>query len=365
MTVQRKSALPKERFHNARILVVDDQPGNVRLLEVFLAEAGYQHVEGITDPTLVLERMDSAPLDLILLDMRMPVLDGLSVLALLQEPIHQEGLQVIVLTAQTERETRLAALSLGARDYLVKPFDTDEVLCRIRNALESRFLYQDREGEAERLEELVTQRTEQLIETQFELMRCLARAGEFRDSDTGSHIFRVSIGCHMLARAAGLPRQQTELIRYAAMMHDIGKIGISDQLLLKPGKLTPEEFEEIKIHCQFGVDILGDYNADVTKMARDIAFTHHERWDGKGYPSGLLGEQIPIAGRITAIIDVYDALTSVRPYKRAFSTDEALTIIRESAGTQFDPQLVEHFIAIYPEFQQQMEALSRDQFVAG
>ena len=129
--------------------------------------------------------------------------------------------------------------------------------------------------------------------------------------------------------------------------------------------MTPEEFEEIKIHCQFGVDILGDYNADVTKMARDIAFTHHERWDGKGYPSGLLGEQIPIAGRITAIIDVYDALTSVRPYKRAFSTDEALTIIRESAGTQFDPQLVDHFIAIYPEFQQQMEALSRDQFVAG
>lgn len=360
MTAYRKSTLPKERFHNARILVVDDQPGNVRLLEVFLAEAGYQHVEGITDPTLVLERMDSAPLDLMLLDMRMPVLDGLSVLALIQEAIHQESLQVIVLTAQTERETRLAALSLGARDYLVKPFDTDEVLCRIHNALESRFLYQDREGEAERLEELVTQRTEQLVETQFELVRCLARAGEFRDSDTGSHIFRVSIGCHLLARAAGLPRQQTELIRYASMMHDIGKIGIADQLLLKPGKLTPEEFEQIKIHCQFGVDILGDYNADVTKMAREIAFTHHERWDGKGYPSGLIGEQIPIEGRITAIIDVYDALTSVRPYKRAFSADEALTIIRDSAGTQFDPQLVEHFFAIYPEFQKQMQALSRD-----
>jgi len=360
MTSHKKSTLAKERFHNARILVVDDQPGNVRLLEVFLAEAGYQHVEGITDPTQVLERMDREPLDLMLLDMRMPVLDGLSVLTLLQEAIHQEGLQVIVLTAQTERETRLAALSLGARDYLVKPFDTDEVLCRIHNALESRFLYQDREGEAERLEELVTQRTEQLIETQFELVRCLARAGEFRDNDTGSHIFRVSIGCHLLARAAGLPRQQTELIRYASMMHDIGKIGIADQLLLKPGKLTPEEFEQIKIHCQFGVEILGDYNADVTKMAREIAFTHHERWDGKGYPSGLIGEQIPIEGRITAIIDVYDALTSARPYKQAFSADDALAIIRDSAGTQFDPQLVEHFFAIYPEFQKQMQALSSD-----
>lgn len=360
MKMEKPSVLARERFHNARILVVDDQPGNVRLLEVFLGEAGYQHVEGITDPTLVLERMDNGPLDLMLLDMRMPVLDGLSVLSLLQEPIHQEGLQVIVLTAQTERETRLAALSLGARDYLVKPFDTDEVLCRIHNALECRFLYQDRAGEAERLEGLVTQRTEQLVETQFELVRCLARAGEFRDSDTGSHIFRVSIGCHMLAQAAGLPRREIELIRYASMMHDIGKIGIADQILLKPGKLTPEEFEQIKIHCQFGVDILGDYNADVTRMAREIAFTHHERWDGKGYPSGLAGEQIPIEGRITAIIDVYDALTSERPYKRAFSADDALAIIRESAGTQFDPQLVEHFVDIYPEFKKQMEQFSRD-----
>lgn len=360
MSLHKRSVIAQERFEHARILVVDDQPGNVRLLEVFLAEAGYRHVEGMTDPTQVLERMDNGPLDLLLLDMRMPVLDGLSVLALLQEAIRQDGLQVIVLTAQTERETRLAALSLGARDYLVKPFDTDEVLCRIRNALESRFLYQDREGEAERLEVLVTRRTEQLIETQFELVRCLARAGEFRDSDTGSHIFRVSIGCHLLAQAAGLPPQQVELIRYAAMMHDIGKIGIADQLLLKPGKLTPEEFEQIKAHCQFGVDILGDYNADVTRMARQIAFTHHERWDGQGYPSGLAGEQIPIEGRITAIIDVYDALTSERPYKSALSPQDALAIIRAGAGSQFDPELVEHFIAIYPEFLRRMQHLARE-----
>lgn len=360
MRPPRQTALSKERFAAASILVVDDQPGNVRLLEVLLAEAGYRQVEGMTDPTQVLERLDRAPLDLMLLDMRMPVLDGLSVLSLLQDSIHQEGLQVIVLTAQTERETRLAALSLGARDYLVKPFDTDEVLCRIHNALESRFLYQDRDGEAERLEELVAQRTEQLIETQFELVRCLARAGEFRDSDTGSHIFRVSVGCHLLAQAAGLPRQQVELIRYAAMMHDIGKIGIADQLLLKPGKLTPAEFEQIKAHCQFGVDILGDYNADVTRMARQIAFTHHERWDGKGYPSGLAGERIPIEGRITAIIDVYDALTSERPYKSPLPADEALAIIVDGAGSQFDPRLVEHFVAIYPEFRQQMLRFARD-----
>ena len=359
MTARRQSALASERFHNARILVVDDQPGNVRLLEVFLAEAGYQRVEGITDPTLVLESMDRDPVDLMLLDMRMPVLDGLSVLSLLQDAIHHEGLQVIVLTAQTERETRLAALSRGARDYLVKPFDTEEVLCRIHNTLESRFLYQDREGEAERLEALVTRRTEQLIETQFELMRCLARAGEFRDSDTGSHIIRVSIGCHLLARAAGLPPEKMELIRYAAMMHDIGKIGISDQLLLKPEKLTPEEFEEIKNHCRFGVDILGNHPADVTQMARVIAYTHHERWDGKGYPSGLAGEEIPIEGRITAIIDVYDALTSERPYKKPFTSEQALDIIRKGAGSQFDPTLVAHFLEIYDQFQLQMHALSK------
>ncbi len=357
MTLAQRSAIAEERFRNARILIVDDQPGNVRLLEVFLAEAGYRHIAGTTDPTSVLERLDAAPLDLLLLDMRMPVLDGLSVLQLLHEAIHQEGLQVIVLTAQTERETRLAALGLGARDYLVKPFDTEEVLCRIRNALETRFLYQDRAGEAERLEELVGKRTEQLIETQFELVRCLARAGEFRDSDTGSHILRVSVGCHLLAQAAGLPRERVELIRYAAMMHDIGKIGIADQVLLKPTRLTPEEFEQIKEHCQFGVDILGDYNADVTQMAREIAFTHHERWDGKGYPCGLAGEAIPIEGRITAIIDVYDALTSERPYKSAMSAEDALAIVRDSAGSQFDPALVAHFLAIYPEFQRQMQRL--------
>lgn len=351
MNEQKQSILPPERFHNARILVVDDQPGNVRLLEIFLAEAGYTRVEGITDPTQVLECIDREPLDLMLLDMRMPVLDGLSVLSLLHETIHQEGLQVIVLTAQTERETRLAALSRGARDYLVKPFDTDEVLCRIHNALETRFLYQDREGEAERLETVVTERTGQLIETQFELVRSLARAGEFRDSDTGAHIIRVSLGCFLLAEAANLPRQQTELIRYASMMHDIGKIGIADHLLLKPGKLTPEEFEQMKTHCQFGVDILGDYNSDVTIMARNIALTHHEHWDGKGYPHGLTGENIPIEGRITAVIDVYDALISVRPYKRAFSIPEALAIIRDSAGQHFDPTLVKHFLAIQPELE--------------
>jgi putative two-component system response regulator len=354
------SVLPKSRFENARILVVDDQPGNVRLLEVFLAEAGYRHVEGITDSTRVLECLDREPVDLILLDMRMPVLDGLGVLTLLDDAIHQEGLQVIVLTAQTERETRLAALERGARDYLVKPFDNEEVLCRIRNALETRFLYQDRETEAERLEVLVEERTQLLTETQFELVRCLARAGEFRDNDTGSHILRVSLGCHMLAKAAGLPRKEVELIRYASMMHDIGKIGVPDEVLLKPARLTPDEFEHMKMHCKVGVDILGDYDADVTRMARDIALTHHERWDGTGYPNGLKGEEIPISGRITSIIDVYDALISTRPYKKAFSIDEALQMIRDGAGRQFDPTLVDHFFAIQGDFQQQMRALAHE-----
>jgi len=360
MNFHGRTSLASSRFHDARILIVDDQPGNVRLLEVFLAEAGFRRVEGITDSTRVLECLDREPADLLLLDMRMPVLDGLGVLTLLDDAIHGEGLQVIVLTAQTERETRLAALAAGARDYLVKPFDNDEVLSRIRNALETRFLYQDRENEAERLERLVEERTRLLSETQFELVRCLARAGEFRDNDTGSHILRVSLGCFMLAKRAGLPRKETELIRYASMMHDIGKIGVSDDVLLKPARLTPDEFEHMKTHCKVGVDILGDYDADVTRMARDIAFTHHERWDGEGYPRGLKGEEIPISGRITAIIDVYDALISVRPYKKALTIDEALQMIRDGAGRQFDPTLVAHFMDIQDEFQQQMSMLSPD-----
>lgn len=359
MNSRAKGRIAGERIRAARILVVDDQPSNVRLLEASLAEAGYLRVEGITDPTQVLETIDREPVDLILLDIRMPVLDGMAILTLLQEAIHQEGLQIIVLTAQTERETLLAALAKGARDYIVKPFDNEEVLYRIHNALEARFLYQDRENEAERLEKMVTKRTEQLVETQFELVRCLARAGEFRDSDTGSHILRVSLGCYLLAASAGLPRQTVELIRYAAMMHDIGKIGVPDQILLKPGRLTAEEFEIIKTHCQFGVDILGDYDADVTRMARSIAFTHHERWDGKGYPVGLKGEEIPVEGRITAIIDVYDALTSERPYKRAYPVEEALQVIGEGAGTLFDPQLVQCFLSIQEEFQGRLKELSR------
>lgn len=361
MNLQGFSPFDDARFQAARILIVDDQPANVRLLEVFLGEAGYRHVEGITDPTLVLETLDAAPADLILLDMRMPVLDGLGVLALLRDAIHQDGLQVIVLTAQAERDTRLAALASGARDYLVKPFDNDEVLFRIRNALEARFLYQERENEAERLEKLVEERTQMLSDTQFELVRCLARAGEFRDNDTGSHILRVSIGCHMLAKAAGLPRKDVELIRYAAMMHDIGKIGVADTVLLKPARLTEEEFEQMKQHCAFGVNILGDYDADVTRMAREIALTHHERWDGKGYPRGLKGEEIPITGRITAVIDVYDALISIRPYKRAMLIEEALELIRAGGGSQFDPHLVERFFAIQDEFQAQMQALCFDE----
>lgn len=359
MTSISPALMPAARFHDARILIVDDQPSNVRLLEVFLGESGYHRIEGITDPTRVLESIDREPVDLILLDMRMPVLDGLSILTLLQDAIRQEGLPIIVLTAQTERETRLEALARGARDYLVKPFDNDEVLFRIHNALETHFLYQERENEAERLEIMVQQRTAELIETQFELVRCLARAGEFRDSDTGSHILRVSVGCHLLAAAAGLPRKTVELIRYAAMMHDIGKIGVPDQILLKPGKLTPEEFESIKTHCRYGVEILGDYDAEVTQLARSIAYSHHERWDGAGYPCGLAGEAIPVEGRITAIIDVFDALTSERPYKAAYSAAEAIAVIRDGAGTLFDPQLVDCFLSMQEEFLTRIQELSR------
>lgn len=267
MATEHLHCLDPEQFLAARIVAVDDQPGNIRLLEALLGEAGYRHLTGLTDPTLVLETLDTQNVDLLLLDMRMPVLDGLSVLALLQEEIHRNGLQVIVLTAETERDSRLQALARGARDFITKPFDNEELLCRIHNALETRFLPLDRAKEAERLEAMVRERTAQLAETQFELVRCLARAGEFRDSDTGSHILRVSIGCRMLAEAAGLSAHQVELIRYASMMHDIGKIGVADRILLKPMKLTPDEFEEIKTHCQYGVDIIGNHPADVTQMA--------------------------------------------------------------------------------------------------
>lgn len=325
-----------------RLLVVDDEQANVTLLNAVLTGAGYTSVTSTLDPREAVRLHTETRFDLILLDLRMPVLNGFGVMEQLA-PLHREDyLPVIVLTAQTERETRRKALAMGARDFILKPFAVDEVLLRVRNQIEMRLLHQS-------LEDRVRERTRELLETQHEVLRRLGRAGEYRDNETGAHVLRMAHSCRLLALAAGLGDDRADMIFQASQMHDIGKIGVPDAILLKPGRLTPAEWAEMQRHVDISGEILSQPRSELLKLARVIAMTHHEKFDGTGYPQGLAGEDIPIEGRIAAICDVFDALTSHRPYKPAWSTEEAVSFLKENAGRMHDPALVPLFLDILPE----------------
>ncbi len=336
----------------ARILVVDDNESNVALLEMILRNAGYQSIWTTTDPREVEGLYQRWRFDIILLDIRMPHMDGIQVMERLGQSIRDDYLPVLVLTAQTDMDTRLRALAAGAKDFVTKPFDQAEVLNRIRNMLEVRQLMNERLARNELLEAEVRRRTQDLLArnrelevTRLEIVRTLGRAGEYRDNETGMHVLRMGRMAAILAEAAGLGTEACAMILQAAPMHDVGKIGVPDHILLKPGKLTPEEFDRMKEHASIGGDILSGCSGELLAMARRIALTHHEKWDGSGYPSGLTGEEIPLEGRITALCDVFDALTSERPYKKAWSVEDAVALIRDGAGRHFDPALVDLFMA--------------------
>jgi len=338
-----------DRMHDARILVVDDNPANVLLLERILDGAGYTNVTSTTDPCVVSGLHTKWHFDLILLDIRMPGMTGLEVMEQMAETIKNEYLPILVLTSETDDDTRMAALDLGAKDFVTKPFKKPEVLHRIRNMLEVRLLYNRERWSKEIVEAQVRERTQQLYDTQLDIIRRLAAAGEYRDNETGMHVVRMSKSCQRLAAEAGLDAKACELILHASPMHDVGKIGIPDRILLKPGKLGGEEWEIMKSHATIGADILGSHTSEVMQMARAIALSHHEKWDGSGYPYGLQGDAIPIGGRIAALCDVFDALTSERPYKKAWPVNEAIDFISQQAGQHFDPVLVGHFEAILPD----------------
>ncbi|HUF59828.1 MAG TPA: HD domain-containing phosphohydrolase [Actinomycetota bacterium] len=331
---------------DARVLVVDDEEPNVLLLEGMLAEAGYANVVSTTDPTEVAAIIGRSMPDLILLDLHMPHLDGFEVLRMLQalgDPSSRSP--VIVLTADITREAKQRALASGASDFLSKPFDFQEVLLRIRNILHMRFLDQALRRERDTLEDRVTERTKDLEEAQTETFERLALAAEFRDDDTGQHTVRVGTMAALIAERLGLPHEEVETLRRAAALHDVGKIGIPDSILLAPRKLTPDEFEVIKKHTEIGAKILSGSKSPVLAMGETIAWSHHERWDGNGY-AGSAGEDIPLVGRITTVADVFDALTHERPYKRAWSVDEALEEMMHQRGQQFDPTVLDVFLQI-------------------
>lgn len=338
-----------QEIYQANVLIVDDKPANGILLQKILERDGYQNIKIVTDSREVEGLCCSTRFDVILLDIRMPFIDGFGVMALLSHIYSDEYVPVLVLTAQTDRDTRLKALEGGAKDFLTKPFDQVEVLIRIYNLLEIRLLHKKSQDNNKMLEEKVKKRTEELYETRKAVIGCLGLAAEYRDNETGCHIVRMSQLSYLLAIEYGLGQQQAEMILNTAPMHDVGKIGIPDSILLKQGKLTPEEWGLMKTHVAIGAKILEGHESHLMNTAKSIVLHHHEKWDGSGYPSGLKGHEISIEGRICAVADVFDALLSERPYKKSWTIDEAVAFVDQQSGKHFDPEVVHCFKKILPE----------------
>lgn len=336
------------KIKDAKILIVDDQPANVTLIEKMLELDGYLNVISTTDPTQVESIYLEQNSDLILLDLNMPVMDGYQVLDKIRE-VAPDYPPIIVLTAQSDRESRIKALDLGARDFLAKPFDRVELMTRIRNMLEVRIMTKAMKNQNTILDGMVKARTKELSDTRLEVIRRLGRAAEYRDDMTGFHIIRMSRYSQLLALAAGMSEKEAEMLLNASPMHDIGKIGIPDRVLMKPGKLDPDEWKIMQTHVNIGVEILNGSNSELMNMAAEVAQNHHEKWDGSGYPVGLKGKDIPLTGRIVAVADVFDALTTERPYKKAWPIEEAVNYLKEQSGKHFEPVLVEHFVTILPQ----------------
>ena len=336
------------KIKEAKILIVDDQPANIALIKKMLDIDGYVHVISTTDPTQVESLYMQQNSDLILLCLNMPVMDGYQVLARIRE-VDPDYSPIIVLTAQGDLESRIKALDLGARDFLAKPVDRVELMIRIRNMLEVRIMAKAMKNQNKMLDEMVKVRTKELNDSRLEVIRHLGRAAEYRDDLTGFHIIRMSRYSQLLARATGMQEDEAEILLHASPMHDIGKIGIPDSVLLKPGKLDAEEWRIMQTHVDIGVEILSESDSVLMKMAAEVAQNHHEKWDGSGYPRALAGENISLTGRIVAVADVFDALTTERPYKIAWPVEEAVEFLQEQSGKHFEPRLVGKFIEILPD----------------
>jgi putative two-component system response regulator len=341
-----------------RILIVDDEPGNILVLQHLLEDAGYQELRFTTDPTKVEAIYAEFAPDLLLLDLQMPVLDGFAVMRLLSSRVRQDFVPILILTADATLKSKRAALEGGAKDFVTKPFDPTEVLARVANLLDTRSLQVQLRRHNELLEDTVRERTEALTGAvqrlelaeehrrlaQEETIHRLSLAAEYRDDETSRHIERMSRYCGILAARAGKSERESELLRIASKMHDIGKLATPDAILLKPGKLTPEEFEVMKGHAAIGHQILEGSRSELVRLGGLLAWTHHEKVDGTGYPRGLHGEEIPFEGRIAAIADVFDALTTDRIYRPAFPLDEVLSIMYAGRGTHFDADLLDLFL---------------------
>jgi len=330
----------------AHILIADDEFAVCNVVRRCLETEGHQ-CDVAHDGREALRKLSESRYDLLITDIMMPNLSGMSLLAEVRKA--HPTLGVIILTALDDRQIAMPALRMGAYGYMIKPFDQNELLINVAGALERTRLMRLKEQYEQELEERVRERTSRIREREAEITVRLAYAAEHRDLETGAHIRRIGLFAGLLAEARGWSPEAVEDIRLAAPMHDIGKIGVPDHILLKPGKLTPEEFDLVKRHAEIGAKILEGSNVPLVRMARDIALYHHERWDGTGYPHALAGEAIPEAARIVGIVDVYDALTSPRIYRAAFSEDVAVATMREERGKHFEPALLDCFLELLPD----------------
>ncbi len=337
------------------ILVVDDMAANRELLQEHVQIMGHTPVlaeNGLS----ALAHLKKGLVDLILLDIMMPEMDGTQLLERLNKEPGLKEIPVIVLSAIDDMDSVVRCIDLGAMDYLTKPFNSEILAARIRAVLASKLL---KEQEAEyqgkletynlNLEATVQERTREILATQMDIIHRLGRAAEYRDNETGMHIKRMSLFCGGLAKQLGLRKREWDIIKDATPMHDVGKIGIPDKILLKPGPLDPDEWQIMKTHATIGAEILSGSQSDILNLAQTIALTHHEKWNGSGYPKGLKGEEIPQVGRMVAICDVFDALCSVRPYKKAWSMEDSFSHLKEQKGRHFDPEMVPLFLDMVPE----------------
>ncbi len=317
------------------ILVVDDAPENIDVLTGILSD-NYR-VKAAINGEKALKIAEKSPPDLILLDIMMPKMDGYEVCRALKQDPRTRKIPVIFVTAKGDVEDETHGFALGGVDYIPKPISPPIVLARVRTHLS---LYDQNRA----LEEKVRHRTAELNKSQFEIIKRLGRAAEFKDNETGMHVMRMSHYACIIGKETGMDDVELDLLLNAMPMHDVGKIGIPDHIMLKPGKLDHDEWNIMKQHPEFGAGIIGEHDNLLLQMARDVALTHHEKWDGSGYPCGLAGEQIPLVGRIAAVADVFDALTTKRPYKDAWPVEKAIELLRDEAGKHFDPALVDAFL---------------------
>jgi len=333
--------------HDARVLVVDDEPSIVRLMTRALQGAGYRTIEGITDPVEALAYLDHATPDLVVLDLSMPGVDGYAILEAISSRLPQDTfLPVMVVSGMDDMGARHRSMRAGAKDYLVKPIDLQEFILHVDSLVDTRMMSLRLQHVRGELEDQVRLRTQELHAAHLDILERLGRVAEVRDDATGQHTNRVARLGALIANELGYPEAEIDAIMRAAPLHDVGKIAIPDRVLLKNGRFEGEEREIMQTHCTVGAELLKGGRSELIQLAEEIAFCHHERWDGLGYPRGLAGEEIPEAARIVAVADAFDALTHERPYKEAWSVKDSLAELERERGRQFDPKVVDAFLRL-------------------